>query len=316
MVLEQTLGVSSRTEDLVAAFRIEGEPVRGRIARLGIGTLDPILKRHDYDTELARLLGEALMLAALVGSAMKFQGRVLVQAEGNGPISLLAAEYTVTGELRGYVRRDPEKWAKLMRINKGARPHMPQLFGAKGVLGLIIIHDDPSMKPYQGVVPLEKGTMAECAEEYFRRSEQVESRISLAVGELSVPGGATEWRGGGILLQQVAGDDARGDTDEAWETASALFATVGDAELIAPDVSPGQLLYRLFHETGVRMAEPQALTDACSCNEERLRGTLQGLSDDGLRDLVEPDGTLSINCQFCNRHYKIPIADVTGKANA
>ncbi|MEM1152179.1 MAG: Hsp33 family molecular chaperone HslO [Pseudomonadota bacterium] len=316
MVPEQIVGDTARTEDMVAAFQIEGEPVRGRIARLGAASLDPILKRHDYDSELARLLGEALMLAALVGSAMKFQGKVMVQAEGDGPISLLVAEYAVNGDLRGYVRRDPEKWASLMRVNKGARPHVPQLFGPKGVLGLIIVHDDPSMRPYQGVVPLQKGTLAECAEEYFRLSEQVESRITLAVGELSVPGAGRDWRGGGLLIQKVAGDDARGDTDAAWETAQALFATVTDAELIAPDIAPSRLLYRLFHETGVRLGDVQGLVDACSCNEERLRGTLQGLSDEGLRDLVEPDGTLSINCQFCNRHYAIPIEDVTSTPDA
>ncbi|MEL6955644.1 MAG: Hsp33 family molecular chaperone HslO [Pseudomonadota bacterium] len=316
MVPEQTLGRDSSLEDMVAAFQTEGEPVRGRIARLGAASLDPILKRHDYDAELARLLGEALMLAALVGSAMKFEGRVLVQAEGNGPVSLLAAEYSVNGDLRGYIRRDAEKWGKLMRVNKGARPHMPQLFGPNGVLGLIIIHDDPSMQPYQGVVPLQKGTLAECAEDYFRQSEQVDSRISLAVGELTTPGEGSQWRGGGLLIQKVAADTARGDTEAAWETAEALFSTVTDAELISPEIGPDRLLYRLFHETGVRMAAPQALTDACSCNEERLRGTLAGLSDAGLRDLVEPDGTLSINCQFCNRHYAIPIEDVTAQPDA
>lgn len=316
MVPQQTLADAPRGEDMVAAFQIEGEPVRGRIARLGSASLDPILKRHDYDAELARLLGEALMLAALVGSAMKFEGKVMVQAEGNGPVSLMVAEYSVNGDLRGYVRRDREKWAGLMRVNKGARPHVPQLFGSGGVLGLIIIHDDPSMRPYQGVVPLQKATLAECAEEYFRRSEQVETRIALGVGELSVPGAGSDWRGGGLLIQKVAGDETRGDTDEAWEMAEALFATLTDAELIAPDVSPSWLLYRLFHETGVRLGETQGLVDACSCNEERLRGTLQGLSDDGLRDLVEPDGTLSINCQFCNRHYSIPLDDVTGTPDA
>lgn len=316
MVPEQTLRDTSRADDIVAAFQIDGEPVRGRIARLATGTLDPILKRHDYDKELARLLGEALLLAALVGSAMKFHGRVMVQAEGNGPVSLLVAEYSVQGNLRGYIRRDAESWARLMRLNKAARPHMPQLFGTNGALGLIIIHDDPSMQPYQGVVPLQKATLAECAEDYFRQSEQVDTQISLAVGELSRPGEPSQWRGGGMLIQKIAADDERGDTDLAWENASALFATLSDEELISPDVSPDRLLYRLFHETGVRMALPQALSDACSCNEERLRGTLQGLSDEGLRELVEPDGTLSINCQFCNRHYAIPIDEVTGPTDA
>lgn len=316
MVSGQTLAAHSAQEDMVAAFQIDGQPVRGRVSRLGAATLDPILKRHDYPVELARLLGEALVLAALIGSSLKFTGRVLVQAEGNGPISMLVAEYTTDGDLRGYIRRDKAQWDRLMDLNKGGRPHIPQLFGANGVLGLILVHEDPSMQPYSGIVPLTHATLAECAEEYFRQSEQVETRIAVAIGELSVGGNAPEWRGGGLLMQKVAGDDARGDTDDAWETAEALFVTATDAELIGPDLPASGLLYRLFHETGVRLEPAQALTDSCSCNEERLRATLSGLPDEGLRDLVEPDGTLSINCQFCNRHYDIAIEDVTGTPDA
>lgn len=316
MVSRDILGEGARRTDIVAAFQIDGEPVRGRITRQGELTLDPILRRHDYDPELARLLGEALLLAALVGSSLKFEGRLLVQAEGNGPVSMLVAEYTTEGDLRGYIRKDGEKWETLMRVNKGARPHVPQLFGPNGALGLIIVHADPSMQPYRGVVPLMKATLAECAEEYFERSEQVGTKIALAVGEWTEAGAPLAWRGGGLMMQKVAGDSARGETDEAWETANALFTTVTDAELIGPDLTPDSLLYRLFHEQGVRLEAPQALADQCSCNEERLRSTLQGLSDDGLRELVEPDGTLSINCQFCNRHYSIPITEVTGSGNA
>lgn len=316
MVSRQILGEGARRTDMVAAFQIDGEPVRGRITRQGAVTLDPILRRHDYDPELARLLGEALLLAALVGASLKFEGRLLVQAEGNGPVSMLVAEYTTEGDLRGYIRKDDEKWDALMRVNKGARPHVPQLFGPNGALGLIIVHADPSMQPYRGVVSLMKATLAECAEEYFERSEQVSTRIALAVGQWIEAGAPLAWRGGGLMMQKVAGDSARGETDEAWETANALFATVTDAELIGPDLAPDSLLYRLFHEQGVRLEAAQALTDQCSCNEARLRSTLQGLSDDGLRELVEPDGTLSINCQFCNRHYSIPIGEVTGSASA
>lgn len=316
MVSREILGEGARRTDMVAAFQIDGEPVRGRVTRQGEITLDPILRRHDYDPELARLLGEALLLAALVGSSLKFEGKLLVQAEGNGPISLLVAEYTTGGGLRGYVRRNEEKWDALMRVNKGARPHVPQLFGPNGALGLIIVHDDPSMQPYRGVVSLMKATLAECAEEYFARSEQVDTRIALAVGEWTELGAPASWRGGGLMMQKVAGDSARGETDESWETANALFATVTDAELIGPDLSPDGLLYRLFHEQGVRLETPQALADECSCSEERLRNTLQGLADDALRDLVEPDGTLSVSCQFCNRHYVIPLEDVTGPGDA
>ena len=300
--------------DAVVNFQIDGRPVRGRLATLGPGSLDPILKRHDYPTEVARLLGEALVLASLVGSSLKFEGKLLVQAEGDGVISMLVGEYSTNGNVRAYARFDRARWEKLEQINKGARPHIPQLFG-RGALGLIIVHDDPSMQPYQGIVPLEKGTLAECAEVYFNSSEQIPTQLKLAVGELSVPGEGTSWRGGGAVIQQVAGDDKRGSTDDAWETAQALFATLTDEEIIDPSMTTNQLLFRLFHEDGVRVETSRDVVDACSCNEERLVSTLSSMPDEQLRELVEPDGALAIDCQFCSRKYKVPIEQVTGEVS-
>ena len=311
MVSRDKLGEGAQRSDMVANFQIDGQPVRGRIARLGAESLDPILKRHDYPIELARILGEALILASLVGSSLKFEGRLLIQAEGDGAVSMLVAEYATNGDLRGYARFDRDRWDKLESVTDSKRAAIPDLFGAKGVLGLIIVHADPSMQPYQGVVPLSQPTLSGCASEYFERSEQVPSQLSLAVGQLTVTGTPAGWRGGGILMQRMAGDEARGDTQEAWSTASTLFETLSDEELIDPDLSPERLLYRLFHELGVRFEAPQEVRDACSCNEARLRSTLETMPDPALRELVEPDGSLSINCQFCNRHYAIPIEDVT-----
>lgn len=294
-----------------AAFQLDGQPVRGRIVQLGAGTIDPILRRHDYPDGIARLLGEALMLAVLVGTSLKFDGRLLVQAEGGGPVNMLVAEYSANGDLRGYVRFDPGGWAALVE-REGPRAEIASVFGPKAVLGMIIVHEDPSMRPYQGVVPLTAGTLTACAEEYFARSEQVPTEIALGVGELTVPGKPPVWQGGGILLQRVAGDEARGQTDEAWDTATALFRTVEDSELIDPALPADRLLYRLFNEPGVRMETAYRVRDACSCNEARLRQTLAGMPDASLRELVEPDGTLAIDCQFCSRHYTIPLDDVVG----
>lgn len=303
------------TSDFVANFQIEQRPVRGRITKLGALSLDGILSRHAYPTNLARVLGEAVTLAALVGSSLKFEGRLMVQAEGDGPVSMLVGEYRTDGGLRGYAKFDADRWANLDRINRGERPHMPQLFGKSGRLALIMIPDTAGMQPYQGIVPLTKGTLAECAEVYFANSEQVPSRVGLSVAQLDVPGEATQWRAGGMLVQQIAGDDARGDTEDAWDEAKALFGTLTDGELADPDLPADQLLFRLFHETGVRMEAPLNVRDACTCNKERLISTLSSMPDGQLRELVEEDGTLSIDCQFCNRHYDIPIEDVTGASN-
>lgn len=299
-------------DDFVAGFSPQGLPVRGRIIRLSAGTISPILKRHAYPDHLAEILGETVMLSALVGSGMKFQGKVLAQAEGDGPVSMLVGEYTKAGGLRGYARHEPERWEWLDKVNKGDKPHMPQLFGAMGRLALIIVYANSAMKPYQGIVPLAKGSLAECAEDYFRQSEQVESRLRLSVHKDE----SGIWRAGGMMIQKIAGDDARGDTDEGWREAEALFATLSQDELTDPALPATDLVYRLFHEGGVAMdTDAQGLDDVCTCNRDRLVGTLQGMSDESLRDMVEPDGTLKVDCQFCSRAYIIPIEDVTRAAN-
>lgn len=299
-------------DDFVAGFSPQGLPVRGRVIRLSEGTISPILKRHAYPDHLAEILGEAVMLSALVGSGMKFEGKVLAQAEGDGPVSMLVGEYTKAGGLRGYAKHEPERWAWLNKVNKGDKPHMPQLFGAMGRLGLMIVYDNRDLKPYQGIVPLAKGSMAECAQDYFRQSEQVDTLMRLSVHRNE----NGEWRAGGMMVQKIAGDIARGDTEDGWREAEALFATLTDEELTDPALPATDLVYRLFHEGGVAMdADAQVLNDVCTCNRERLVGTLQGMADESLRDMVEPDGTLKVDCQFCSRQYVIPIDDVTSAAN-
>lgn len=303
--------LSSHPQDFVAGFTSEALPIAGRIVRMGPQSLSPILHRHAYPDQLGEILGQGLMLATLVGSGLKFQGRVLTQAEGDGPVSMLVGEYTSDGGVRAYSRFEQERWAYLSKVNKGEPPHMPQLFGPSGALGLIVVQDTPSTQPYQGIVPLTKATMAECAQDYFRQSEQVETCIAMAVRK-DVAG---EWRGTGLMIQRIAGDLARGATEEGWLEAKALFSTLTDEELLSEEISAPDLLYRLFHEGGVRMETPRLLTDRCTCNQERLCQTLSGMPDESLREMVEPDGTLKIDCQFCARHYDIPIELVTGSLN-
>ncbi len=287
------------TEDSVAGFRLEGAPARGRYVRLGRATIDPILRRHAYPRPVALLLGEALALAALVGSLLKVEGRLLVQAEGGGPAQLLAAEHRSDGSLRGYVRLGPDAANTL----KGRHAMAPaDLLGA-GALALTLEREGGG-PAHQGVVALEGESLAACAEAYFLRSEQIPTRIALAVAE-EYGAGAPVWRGGGALLQQIAGDDARGDTRADWEKAEALFATLAADELADPALPIDRALYRLFHEDGVRMGDPQPLADRCSCTAERLAGVLSRFSASDLADLTEPDGAIHARCQFCARTYQI-----------
>ena len=188
--------------------------------------MDEILTRHDYPEPVANLLGEACALAALVGSSLKFEGRLIIQAQGSGPVAYVVADYDSNGSLRGYCRFDADRVAE---VSAGfARPGARTLLG-DGVF-IMTVDPGPDMERYQGVTPIEGETLALCAETYFAQSEQVPTRVRLAVGQTITPEGVV-WRAGGLMLQNVAEDDARGSTDDAWTTAQAFFETVGEDEL-------------------------------------------------------------------------------------
>lgn len=286
-------------DDLVATFQIEGWPVRGRIARMG-DAVHEILTRHDYPEPVAALLGEACALAALVGSSLKFDGKLIVQAQGNGPVSYVVADYDTSGGLRGYCRFDPERVAEASR--GFARP------GAKTLLGdgvfIMTVDQGEFLDRYQGITPIEGESLSLCAEQYFAQSEQIPTRVRLAVGQLQT-GEATTWRAGGALIQNIAEDEARGSTRDAWERAEALFGTTGDDELIDPAISAETLLFRLFHEDGVRLLEPRALRAFCRCSPDRILGLLRSFPAEERTDMVEPTGAIRVTCEYCSRVYEV-----------
>ena len=292
-------------DDLVATFQIEQQPARGRIVRLG-PAVDEILRRHDYPEAVANLLGEACALAALVGSSLKFEGRLIVQAQGKGAVSYVVADYDTTGDLRGYCSFDADKVAELSQGY--ARPGAKTLLG-EGVFVMTI--DPTNLKDrYQGVTPIDGETLALCAESYFAQSEQVPTRVRLAVGELQDANGSA-YRAGGMMIQNIAEDDARGSTEDAWERAQALFETLGEDELIDPQVPPETLLYRLFHEDGVRLFPAKPLRAACRCSEERVLGMLKSFPREDIVEMVEPDGAIRVTCEYCSQVYTIAPEAVT-----
>ena len=297
-------------DDLVAAFQIEGQPVRGRIVRLG-AAVDDILGRHDYPEPVANLLGECCALAALVGSALKFEGRLIVQAQGDGPVAYVVVDYDTSGALRGYCRFDGERVAE---VSQGfARPGARTLLGQ----GVFIMTVDPTgaRDRYQGVTPIEGETLALCAEQYFAQSEQVPTRVRLAVGRLTDAGGE-RWRAGGAMIQNVAEDEARGPTREAWERAEILFSTLAEDELVDPMTPPETVLYRLFHEDGVRMFTPSPLRAFCRCTEDGVRGMLRSFPAAERADMVEDDGQIRVTCEYCSRRYEVDPDSLTEEAEA
>lgn len=284
-------------DDHVAPFQIENQPVRGRIVRLG-EAIDGVLTRHAYPEPVANLLGEACALAALVGSSLKFEGRLIVQAQGSGPVAYVVADYDTSGGLRGYCRFDSDRVAEAA---KGfVRPGAASLLGDG--LFIMTIDQGPDSERYQGVTAIEGETLALCAETYFAQSEQTPTRVRLAVGQADHGAGA-QWRAGGLLIQNIAEDAARGPTEEAWRTAQALFETVGEDELIDPLLSSETLLWRLFHEDGVRVFAGAALNGFCRCSDEKVIGMLRSFPLEERADMVEPDGRIHVTCEYCSRTY-------------
>ena len=292
------------SDDLAAAFQIDGWPVRGRLVRLG-GAIDTILAAHAYPEPVAALLGEACALAALIGSSLKFDGRLLVQAQGDGPVRYVVADYGTDGTLRGYCRYDE---AEVAEASKGfARPGAQTLLG-KGVF-VMTLDRGPDFERTQGITPIEGESLSLCAEHYFQQSEQVPTKVRLAVGQVQTEAGA-QWRAGGAMIQLIAGDEARGSTEEVWDRTRALFGTLADDELVDPMISPETLLFRLFHEDGVRLEGAKALTAVCRCSKDRIAGMLASFDPAERADMVEDDGKIHVTCEYCAKVYELTPDDV------
>lgn len=292
------------SDNLAAAFQIEGWPVRGRLVRLG-DTIDAILSAHAYPEPVAALLGEACALAALIGSSLKFEGRLIVQAQGDGPVRYVVADYDTQGHLRGYCRFDE---AEVAAVSQGfARPGARTLLGE----GLFVMTLDrgPDFERTQGITPIEGESLSLAAEHYFQQSEQIPTRVRLAVGSVT-SGEAPTWRAGGALIQLIAGDAARGSTEEVWDRSRALFQTLGDDELIDPTVTPETLLFRLFHEDGVRLEDPRALKAVCRCSRDRIGTVLGSFSPEERAEMVEPDGKIHVTCEYCATVYELAPEEV------
>jgi len=303
------MSTSPIPDDLVGAFQIEGEPVRGRVARLG-PAVDKILRAHSYPEPVANLLGEACALAALVGSNLKFNGRLIVQAQGSGPVRYVVADYDTSGGLRGYCRFDEEEVAA---VSAGfLRPGARTLLG-EGVF-IMTVDQGTDMDRYQGVTAIEGETLALCAEQYFAQSEQTPTRILLAVGQVDGAEHRQHWRAGGVLIQNIADDEARGSTTEAWSRTQILFETIGEDELVDPELSSNTLLWRLFHEDGVRVFGPQPLRAFCRCSQERIETVLRAFDPGERADMVEDDGKIRVTCEYCAHVYAVEPADLDAAA--
>jgi molecular chaperone Hsp33 len=300
-------------DDAVIPFEVDALDLRGRLTRMG-PALDEILTKHDYPAAVGKLLGEAIVLTTLLGSSLKFDGRFILQTQSDGPVSFLIVDFQAPDRLRAYARYD----AKRLKPNADSG----SLLG-KGHLAMTI-DQGPDMSRYQGLVALDGGGLEAAAHEYFLRSEQIPTRVRIAVGEewRGGEGGKHRWRAGGLLMQFLPkaperarqadlhpGDAPEGTVphtvaeDDAWVEGQSLISTVEDVELIDPDLSGERLLYRLFHERGVRVFKPLSLHAQCSCSREAVSSMLKSFAPQDRAEMVK-DGKVVVTCEFCSSVYE------------
>jgi molecular chaperone Hsp33 len=300
-------------DDAVLPFEVDALDLRGRLTRLG-PSLDEILTKHDYPTAVGKLLAEAIVLTTLLGSSLKFDGRFILQTQTDGPVSFLIVDFQSPDRLRAYARYDAR------RIKRGQ--DSGALLG-KGHLAMTI-DQGQGMSRYQGLVALDGGGLEAAAHEYFLRSEQIPTKVRIAVGEewRGGEGGKHRWRAGGVLVQFLPkaperarqadlhpGDAPEGTVvhtvaeDDAWVEGQSLIGTVEDVELIDPDLSGERLLYRLFHERGVRVFKPLPLKAQCSCSRDAVSAMLKSFAPKDRAEMVK-DGKVVVTCEFCSSVYQ------------
>ena len=288
-------------DDMIQPFKIEGQAIRGRFVRLG-PLVQEILSRHDYPRPVAQMLAEMLALAATLAATLKYDGVFTLQTKGDGPIRLMVADITSGGDVRGYAQFDAERLAKL---GDGSLS-VPRLLGA-GYLAFTVDQGSHTER-YQGIVELIGATLVECMHHYFQQSEQFDAAIRVAVGAPKQDG--ESWRASALMLQRLPpGATAADEVEESWRRALVLMASGRNAELLDPNLGPNDLLYRLFHEDGVRVFTPSRLQAGCRCSRERVERVIRSLPPAEV-DELKVGGKLSVTCEFCNSSYDFNEQDL------
>jgi molecular chaperone Hsp33 len=299
---EGTTGPGGLKADQVQPFLLESSGIRGRLLRLE-NVCDQILARHDYPEPVARLLAEMLALCGGLASLIKYEGIFTLQASGDGPLRMLVVDVTSEGEMRGYAGFDQARIDQLIAELDGP-PTVPQLFG-KGYLAFTVDHQGSHSDRYQGIVALTGDTLADCLQHYFMQSEQLQSGIVLAAGRRGA-----HWISAALVLQRLPEEAIHAIEDEDdWRRAMVLQASVREDELLDDSLGFNDLLFRLFHEEGVRVFEPRALTDGCRCSREKLENVLQSMPRAEIEDL-KIDGVVEVTCQFCTQVYRFDDDDL------
>lgn len=305
-VNEKELAIQTQAQDVLIPFQLEASAVRGRFVRLD-ATLDEILGQHRYPFVVSRLLAQAAAMAAALGTALKFDGVFTIQTQTDGPVSRLVVDVTSEGAVRACAQFDSA------RVTDGA--NQTELLG-KGHL-VFTVDQKLSDERYQGVVALTGDSLVEAFQLYFRQSEQIPTGLAVAARRDDMG----HWHAGCLMLQRMPREGGVAEEDghvlqdtsheDDWHRTMALMQTCTDSELTDPALAPETLLFRLFHEEGVRVYETKSFHHACRCSREKIHDVLASVPHDELAHMVQEDGLISVTCLFCAKSYNFKPEEIT-----
>jgi molecular chaperone Hsp33 len=285
--------------DFVRPFQIEALGIRGRAVRLSLAA-DEIIHKHAYPEPVARLLAEMLTVGAALASALKYEGVFTLQTKSDGAVRLMVVDVTSAGAMRGYAQFDADAVAALP-----ADASLPRLLGG-GYLAFTVDQGEDTER-YQGIVELTGADLVECVQHYFRQSEQLQTGFKRAVTKQD-----GRWHSGVIMLQLLPAEEQSSAAEvdgDAWRRAMTLLASCTAAELLDEGLPIDDLLFRLFHEDGVRVFKGQSLRAQCRCSREKVDSVLRSLPREELEELAV-EGALEVTCEFCNSKYSFTLADL------
>ncbi|WP_200285583.1 Hsp33 family molecular chaperone HslO [Rhabdochromatium marinum] len=271
--------------DQLQRFLLEKLGVRGEMVRLE-ASWRAVLERHSYPETIRQPLGEALVSAMLLSATLKFTGSLTLQARGDGPLRTLIAQATHDRTLRGLAR-----WSEPL-------PQTASLGDLLGPAQLVMTIEPEDGQSYQGVVPIQGDSLAMAIGHYFDLSEQLPTRLWLAIGD-----GAAF----GLLLQRMPEQDS--EDEDAWDRCQLLADTLNSTEMLHQPFHT--LLHRLFHTEQVRVFESDPVAFRCNCSRTRIGSTLRAIGAADLDALIAERGSVDVTCEFCNREYRFDSVDVS-----
>jgi molecular chaperone Hsp33 len=291
-------------ENFILPFQLESSNIRGRIVRLS-SVLDDILEAHDYPHDVSKHTGEMVLLCALLSSMLKFDGIFTLQIQSDGNIRMLVADMVTGGYIRACATFDEDKFTNgdLNKSSSGlGNGHMA-----------FTVDQGEHTERYQGIVDLKPSGIVESVQHYFSQSEQIATGIMACVGQVN-----GKWRGGAVMLQQMPEDSFSYNQDkdpaheDDWRRAMVLLGSLKNEELLSSDLQSEDVIYRLFHEEGIRVFEPQPLQKRCRCSVEKTKSILLTMSEEDLNDIAK-DGKIDMMCEFCSTNYSINVDEIYEK---